>query len=105
MHVARFPGPLFVLVIFRAAIDQLREAADFTIGSLVLVKECEPVLFEAVEKLFPRDLLKAVLAGKTRVIDSQKTGTVFTFSSLHSRRMSTAFFNPLLDLFVISCAL
>ncbi len=66
-----------------------------------MIKEGKAIGVKFLEKLFPGDLLQALLAAVTGEIDSKDSGIFARTGSFHPGRLSVPFFHPVSNELVI----
>src|SRR6266404_2225436 len=95
-------GALFSSRLVRlVAVDQFGKPTGVVVPRFLLVQERNVLLFELVEELLPRYLLKRLFAGIAREVDSQNSRIVAYSCALHRRGLAAAILSPFPDYFKI----
>src|SRR5690625_2665152 len=89
--------PHYLLTVY-----EFEERASFAAGFLLLIQECEFIVFELLEPLIPTDVFQDVFAGVSGKIDAQDTCRIAVLSSANARRCAVILLYPIADLVMIS---
>jgi len=82
--------------------NKLAESAQFALGRLLLMQECQVCLFELSKEIIPADRGQVVISASVWEIDSQNADSLVTGRSCFDRRRHSAtLLDPSANLIVI----